>query len=61
MKCACGYEYIENYDEEGVYRVLIGDKDFITTKLTLTYEENKDIYIRIVCVCPKCGTLKIDI
>ena len=69
MKCVCGYksgmswEPIEG-DESNTELVEIkGDKDdFICTRLNVTYEKrNFNLTSQDVYICPKCGTLKINL
>ena len=60
MKCVCGYEYEEvryQHDEDNI-RVK-GDEDFIRIKVN--FESERLDYRKDIFVCPKCGTLKIDI
>jgi hypothetical protein len=58
MKCNCGYD-----DTDSV--VTIGIEPFIRTELKVTYESEGDYYknlnSRTVYICPKCGTLKINL
>jgi acetone carboxylase gamma subunit len=60
MKCVCGYEYSDDYDENGE-QILIGDEEFLISKFELPYNQYEDIKIETVFICPKCGTLKVDI
>lgn len=59
MKCVCGYEYNTKY--ENGKEILIGDEEFIPSKNSLTYRADKDLCNKTIFICPKCGTLKIDI
>lgn len=70
MKCACGYERINDDDEledmlEEDFNFRNGDEDFIELNITATYEceDNycKSLYEAEIYACPKCGTLKMKI
>jgi len=58
-KCVCGYE--SGYDWEN--KKDIGDEKFIVSDSQIVYD--RDDYnpkrIKYILICPKCGTLKIDI
>jgi hypothetical protein len=57
MKCNCGYE--REYDIDT--KTWIGKEDFIYSDMKITYNNNYSEYKKIVYICPKYGTLKIDI
>jgi hypothetical protein len=61
MKCeACKYEYTTTYNEDGK-EILIGDQEFEYTE-TDAYIKIDNCYIRkVIIICPKCGTLKIEL
>lgn len=64
MKCVCGYEYDYNFiDGEKV--VITGDKPFINSGLWAVFEIDDDYYPTVtretIYICPKCGTLKIEV
>lgn len=60
---ACGYEYAEEYNRDGYYDAVIGDKDFI--ELGVTTRKGDDYYERVtetrLYACPKCGTVHIEV
>lgn len=62
MKCVCGYEECAGirFDRNEGYI-----QGFIESKFVIKYEKdiNSSFYIKEepVYICPKCGTLKIDI
>jgi hypothetical protein len=67
MKCNCGYEYEEGTRQDGTWGILIGHHEFKKSTLTITYNNEQGewdcdrLVNKIVYICPKCGTLKIDI
>ena len=70
MKCyACNYEYEEEWikkDDKGyTTKIIKGDVKFIQTDTNIVYEDEGSYYNRIekksIIICPKCGTLKVDI
>lgn len=67
MKCVCGYEYDYIYENESEEAIVgdNGDEPFINSGLYAVFETE---YGRIsmtkketVYICPKCGTLKIEV
>ena len=73
MKCVCGYERIEKWEDELQERTKNdpdfknGDKEFHVAQQSVRikmYEEGyttDGVVDRCFCVCPKCGTVKIDL
>ena len=64
MKCTCGYESVIKYENfEKI--VTKGDEEFMRTKFEISYDSENDYYSDLksspVYICPKCGTLKIDL
>lgn len=63
MKCVCGYEYKEEWDE-GAKRVAIGGEEFtpIDTKATVedTGSYHRTQYDIHLYICPKCGTVRAE-
>jgi hypothetical protein len=65
MKCLCGYEYKEEFDEENYnIKVIIGDTEFNKIEGTFIIKEKNWDSSRIKEIelysCPKCGTIKTD-
>ena len=64
IKCNCGYEYGSKYNNDGD-KILIGDKEFIYSDLKIPYQKEGDwprcIEMKTIIICPKCGTLKINL
>jgi hypothetical protein len=63
MKCVCGYEdFIYNEDESEIIKF---NEDFIQSELKVVFEADGNYYRQLksetVYICPKCGTLKINI
>lgn len=67
MKCVCGYEHESGIDDNGVWQKnLIGDESFVVseTELKFNLSIRESVYSNVykkIYVCPKCGTLKIDL
>lgn len=65
MKCICGYEHEEEFDnEDRYYKTINGDDKFKEICGTFLIED--DDYYKLkrevsIYACPKCGTLKIEI
>lgn len=58
MKCVCGYEYEESWDNGKLEKVK-GDEEFIQVDCHMTIREDmKDKEVKLYA-CPKCNTLKI--
>ena len=57
IKCICGYK--QGYDIE--LQKNIGDDEFILSELQLTYEYDYTDRKKAILVCPRCGTLKINL
>ena len=61
MKCNCGFE--EKWNAEKA--VFEGGYQFIPSELKLSYETDGNYYRNmnsaVVYICPKCGTLKINL
>jgi len=69
MKCfACDYAYEQDYisevpkgrrKERDVLKTIKGDVDFIRSDMKITYHDNFQAHT--IFICPKCGTLRINI
>ena len=60
MKCLCGYEYDFDFiDGEKV--IIKGDEDFLQSKTYVVVETFYQISTKAIFVCPKCGTLRVDL
>jgi hypothetical protein len=66
MKCNCGFEN-EYITFENGQKGWSSETEFINTKLTITINERQGewdhdrLCIKHVFICPKCGTLKVDL
>lgn len=65
MKCVCGYEHGFKQNENGELIFCYGEYgSFILSKIDIPYKVKGDFY-EVLCnssvwICPKCGTLKIQ-
>lgn len=62
MKYVCGYdEYIYNDDDE----IAGKNENFIHSHMTISFETDGNCYrqnkVEPIFICPKCGTLKVNI
>ncbi len=61
MKCeACKYEYTATYNEDGK-EFLIGDREFECIDNSFFVKINNNYLYKTIWICPKCGTLKIEL
>lgn len=60
MKCVCGYEYEETWNENG-HEILIGDEAFIGLDCHITMRQNLQDKKVNLYACPKCKTVQVDI
>lgn len=60
MKCICGYEYGATYNGDGK-QILIGDIEFEIAEESIYLKIGTAYVKKSIFICPKCGTLKIDI
>ena len=62
MKCVCGYEHKEEYNN-GITVAVVGDEEFIYIDVKAT-RTSSGYYSDLIDVdfyaCPKCGTLRCD-
>jgi len=58
MKCVCGYEYEESWDN-GELKKVKGDEEFIQVDCHMTIREDMQDKKVSLYACPKCNTLKI--
>ena len=69
MKCVCGYECVVIVEDCCDFnpQFEVGNREFFKANLTLTINEKQGdwdhdrLVFKDVYVCPKCGTLKVDI
>ena len=59
MKCNCGYEHEKDYNEDGKYVTIKGDKPFKNVNVVATIEVGyfADKEILSINMCPECGAL----
>lgn len=60
---ACGYAYAGEFNKDGYYEAVIGDKDFIELGLTTKKSDGyfESVREERLYACPKCGTVHIEI
>ncbi len=52
MECVCGYESDEYFSEEG----------FFIASMVVYYEDDTGRFLeKRIFICPKCGTLKVNL